>query len=153
MNKIAKNNKNFYTRLRQSRVKRGLSQAELGQKLGFKGNTAVYRFEAGKSSPLIKTLLKIAEVLDIDLHWLLTGQAPAAIKRLKPFVQAHLAEREEEIKGLQKDRSNLLIQESIGEIHAVRLDQLDEKIEDLKLYCEAIRSSINEVLAPFRERI
>lgn len=153
MNEIVKNNENFYTRLRQARIKRGLSQAELGQKLGFKGNTAVYRFEAGKSSPPIKTLLKIAEVLNVDLHWLITGQVPAAIKRLKPFAQVHLAEKEQEIQALRGGQSNLLISEITGRVDAIEVIKIKEEIENLKMYCKAIRDSLNEVLAPFGERI
>jgi len=70
-------------RIRKARDDRGLSQSALGARAGFKGNTAIYRIEAGKTSPSANTLLKIAHALNVDLYWLLTGDDSPIVKTMK----------------------------------------------------------------------
>jgi transcriptional regulator with XRE-family HTH domain len=53
-------------RLLEYRIEHGLSQTKLARKLGLK-QPAVARLEAGEHMPTIKTLLRIAEALDIEI--------------------------------------------------------------------------------------
>jgi transcriptional regulator with XRE-family HTH domain len=53
-------------RVLEYRIEHGLSQTQLARKLGLK-QPAVARLEAGEHMPTIKTLLRIAEALDIEI--------------------------------------------------------------------------------------
>lgn len=48
------------------RKEAGLTQQQLGEKVGVKGKT-IYTYESGERNPSIKTLLKIAEVLGCSI--------------------------------------------------------------------------------------
>lgn len=53
-----------------------LSQAELAEKLHVTA-TAVSYWEAGKREPSLYMLVRIADILRVDVAWLLTGAMPA----------------------------------------------------------------------------
>lgn len=86
MTKIQKNNKiyhSFGSRLFKVRKDKGLSQKEFAELLGYKRHTTVSNLEADRAAPDIKTLVKIAEILNIDLHWLITGENFNPQKRIE----------------------------------------------------------------------
>ncbi|MFZ0035691.1 MAG: helix-turn-helix domain-containing protein [Sedimentisphaerales bacterium] len=144
---------NFALRLRDTRNKAGLTQEQLGEKLGFKGNTAVYRFEADVSSPSIAILSKLASVLNVDLHWLITGESSLAVKRLKPFAEAHLQQKAKEMQDLEAERAELQLKGSFGGGSGLRCDEIRGELENLRLYCQTVRQVLNEVLAPLGESL
>ncbi len=150
MNKFEEN---FASRLRDVRNKAGLTQEQLGEKLGFKGNTAIYRFESGTSSPSIETLSKLASVLKIDLHWLITGEPSPAIKLLKPYAQSHLAQIMKKMQDLESERAELQIKGSLGGGSLLRCDEIKDELENMRLYCQTIRQVLNEVLGPLGESL
>jgi transcriptional regulator with XRE-family HTH domain len=77
-------NNSFGERLRNVRKNKGLTQSDLAKQLGFKHNSPVSNLEIDKISPDIQTLRKIAEIFQVDLHWLITGEnAPSSIEHLK----------------------------------------------------------------------
>jgi transcriptional regulator with XRE-family HTH domain len=73
----------FGSRLRKSRKDRGLSQTTLAMMLGYENNGPVSTMETNKTNPDLKTLARLAESLDIDLHWLITGRASRADRNLE----------------------------------------------------------------------
>lgn len=65
--------------IREMRKRKGLTLKELGKRVGC-SESAMSQYETGKRSPDYETLLKIAEELDTDVVFLLTGssqQTPA----------------------------------------------------------------------------
>ncbi len=66
---------NIGTRIKQRRIELGLTQDELGQRLGIK-KAAVCRLESEEDSFSIGRIVKIAEVLDTT-PWYLTGWTSA----------------------------------------------------------------------------
>ncbi len=64
---------NFGERLKQVRKDKGLSQSELAEKMGYKQSATISNLEINKSTPDINTLKKLSEILEVDLHWLITG--------------------------------------------------------------------------------
>jgi transcriptional regulator with XRE-family HTH domain len=66
---------NFSERLRYRREELGLSRLDFAKKLGLTNPSQISRYESGKNIPGAQILIKIAEILKIDLHWLLTGQS------------------------------------------------------------------------------
>ncbi len=140
-------------RLRVLRQKKGFTQTELAQKIGFKTGGSVSNLEIGKTPIDICTLYKIQTILEADIHWLITGKPSAAVIRLRPYAACHLAERYQQIQELEKERSDLLVKQSLGDIHTVRLYEIKEEIENLRLYCQTVIKVLNEVLEPIGEKI
>lgn len=64
---------NLGERIRQARKKRGFRQADLAEKVGI-STGAIGFMEVGKSKPTLENLVKISEICDVDLTWLLKGQ-------------------------------------------------------------------------------
>ncbi|MDH4203517.1 MAG: helix-turn-helix domain-containing protein [Phycisphaerae bacterium] len=76
----------FGERLSNLRKSKGLSQKQLADTLGYKQPASVSSIEAGKTPPGINALVKIADIFQVDLHWLITGEHISTQKRL----DAHL---------------------------------------------------------------
>jgi transcriptional regulator with XRE-family HTH domain len=96
--------RDFSERLRYRREELGLSRLDFAKKLGLTNPSQISRYESGKSIPGGQILIKIAEILGIDLHWLLTGQpSPSTVEVaeiLTPIVSGYLMQLSEEISGL-----------------------------------------------------
>jgi len=105
--------KDFGMRLRALREGRGVTQKQLALSIGKNTQVQVSRIENGKSWPNGQMFLKIAETLDADLHWLITGDTPPgdaalvesynkAVLRLVYWVQEYmndLQQRSESLRG------------------------------------------------------
>ena len=74
---------NFGGRLRKSRKERGLSQTALATILGYNHNGPVSTMENNKTNPDLHTLQRLAECLNVDLHWLITGEASRPDRKLE----------------------------------------------------------------------
>ncbi|KXT83509.1 transcriptional regulator, Cro/CI family [Streptococcus oralis] len=59
----------FPQRLKELRLKKGLTQTELGEKVGVKQSTFT-NWENGKREPSFENLIKLADLLDVSLDWL-----------------------------------------------------------------------------------
>ncbi len=59
----------FTERLKELRLKKGLTQTELGEKVGVKQNTFT-NWENGKREPNFENLIKLADLLEVSLDWL-----------------------------------------------------------------------------------
>src|SRR5438067_3580964 len=73
-------------RIRQRRLELGLSQRQLASE----GVTYAYisRLEANERTPSIKALRKLADKLDVSVHWLETGE-PDPAEELAQLVLEH----------------------------------------------------------------
>ena len=71
---------NFGDAMKEARKKRGLSQKELGQKLGV-SQAMIAQYESGKRSPKIETMEKIANALEIPVDELMERCDPISILR------------------------------------------------------------------------
>lgn len=61
-------------KIERARKKLGLSQAELGQRVGV-SQTAVCRWETGAKQPSLNNMLKLSKVLEIPMDYLLNDIA------------------------------------------------------------------------------
>lgn len=74
----------FGSRLREARIKKGFSQAELAALLGYKRDVSISNLETARAENIgLGVLARLAEVLEVDLHWLVTGQESPGEKRLR----------------------------------------------------------------------
>ncbi len=62
-------------RIRKCRTHKGFSQAELARLAGYRGAASVSELESGHTAGApFEVLGKLAEALEVDLHWLITGK-------------------------------------------------------------------------------
>lgn len=60
----------FAERLKELRLKKGLSQEQLGQVIGVK-KYSVYTYEKGRSEPNISGLIALADFFDVTVDYLI----------------------------------------------------------------------------------
>jgi len=145
-------------RLRKLRQEKGLSQAELAEKLGYKASASISSIESDKHPIDVEALKKLADLFDADIHWLITGKpSPGelkAVKHLKPFATAHMSDILKRIQALQDERRKLeTIQHVQGMPQTRRLDEITEELENHHGYYQAIWKHLDEILKPFDEKV
>ena len=59
----------FPQRLKEIRIKRGLTQTEVGEKVGVKQSTFT-NWENGKREPNFEIVIKLADLLEVSVDWL-----------------------------------------------------------------------------------
>ncbi len=65
-------------RLRKAREAAGLSQAELGRRLGGRSQNAVTAYETGRSQLPLSLVVQACRALNVRIEWLLEGSEPRA---------------------------------------------------------------------------
>jgi len=60
-------------RLKLIRKKKGITQSELGEKLGIQFQH-VSKYERGETVPTWENLIKLAQIFDVNINWFLTGK-------------------------------------------------------------------------------
>jgi transcriptional regulator with XRE-family HTH domain len=121
-------NKNYLTntelfgqRLRIERKKAGISQKELAKKCGFKSGASISNIEKGKAPINIQSLCVIADTMDIDLHWLITGNLSpkqnyyTAINRLAYYITWEISRSLDERDQVDVELYELLEKQKKGE--------------------------------------
>jgi transcriptional regulator with XRE-family HTH domain len=93
----------FSDRLRRAREEKGLTRGELANKLGLRDSSQISRYENSKAFPAIPAIQRLANILDIDLHWLITGTSSPSIKILSNAAENYLRELSEKIKQLEQE--------------------------------------------------
>jgi len=76
-------------RLKEARIKKGLSQQELGDKLGVT-KVSVCGYEKGTRTPTMKNFLDMIEILDLDVKYVL-GQDVLVVAEENSEYQVNLA--------------------------------------------------------------
>lgn len=66
----------FYERLKESRIKSGLTQEQLAEKLGVAKST-LSGYESGNREPTIATIAKVLDILNIDANYLYQDETKA----------------------------------------------------------------------------
>ena len=69
-----KNKKEVGAAIKQIRKERGLSQAELSKKMGFKDHTALTKIETGVNDVNSEALIQLAKILDVHIGTFFTGR-------------------------------------------------------------------------------
>lgn len=69
-----KNKKEVGATIKQIRKERGLSQAELSKKMGFKDHTALTKIETGVNDVNSEALIQLAKILDVHIGTFFTGK-------------------------------------------------------------------------------
>ena len=106
-------------RLKMVREKKRITQAELGKKLGIKFQH-VSKYERGETVPTWENLIKLNDLYDVNINWLLTGRGKMF---LSPITYATQGEDQPQIvRDLEQDEE---IAEIISELRN------DQELKDL----------------------
>ncbi len=70
-------------RIREARLARGFTQEALAKNFKVSRQSIVY-WEKNQTRPFIDRFPRLAEVLGVDLHWLLTGEGRPTLYPLEP---------------------------------------------------------------------
>jgi len=100
--KKKKKNTGFADRLNTVRIIRGLTRAEVADKLGLNSSSQLSRYETGQAFPAVPALQQLARILDIDLHWLITGTRSPNVMALTAAAHHYLViigQRRREVAG------------------------------------------------------
>ena len=73
-------NKVFGDRLKNKRLEKGLTQKELGIKLGI-SDAAITQYEKGRREPKRELLFKLADILDVSINYFFEGMDEFAEKK------------------------------------------------------------------------
>jgi len=93
----------FGERLRELRIQKKLSQAELGQIIGVQA-THIGRYERGESKPSAKYLKLLADVLDVSADFLYDGnEEDAAVADLKDRELVELFKKVDQLSDEEKE--------------------------------------------------
>lgn len=81
----------FAKRLRELRKEKGLSQVELGERLGY-GYTAISNYESGRNEPSFSDFIRICEILDVSADYILgiaDIRKPYAVLEKNDLIRLH----------------------------------------------------------------
>lgn len=158
--KKSDNNGTFGERLYLLRKKRGLRQDELSKKLGYKTAATVSNAEKDKGPLDQFTLAKIADILNVDLHWLITGQpSPGtgkmadlfidSTKKIAPYLGDHLARLLEQKVVLLETRNAYADIINPTPQHKATLEKANSDLEKLAGFIKETLEVINWIEKPF----
>jgi len=112
-------------RLREERVRAGISQRELARRLGLRVQT-VRNWEADRSEPRSNRLQMLAGFLNVSMIWLLTGNGTGpSVERRERGGPAELTSILDEVRTLRLDSAR--IGERLGKLET-RLRQISELV-------------------------
>lgn len=74
---------NIGVRLRKIRIDNNLNQTDFAKIMGYSKPEVVSYFETGKRFPGVEALSRLTDALQVDLHWLITGENYNPQKRLE----------------------------------------------------------------------
>ncbi len=131
-------NDTFGQRLRNLRIAKGLSQTRFATLIGYKRSGSISNIENDKTPPDTETLVKIAECLNADLHWLIYGKPSPGMAELancvRPYAIAHLTEITLRLQRYERERRDLYARNSQGESLKGAIKELEALIQKEHFY-------------------
>lgn len=111
-------------RLREERIKAGISQRELARRLGLSASM-ISQLESGISKPSVGTLYAIVTELDLSLDRIIRGEEYAGSERddeeeeISPLVQPHQRQAIDLASGVRWEELTASSEEGIDFLHAI----------------------------------
>jgi transcriptional regulator with XRE-family HTH domain len=95
----------FQSRLKEARIKKGLSQAELSKLVGAYVSN-ISRYERGEHYPATEMLSKLAEALDVTTDFLMSGSIDD--KATNAISDKELLSQFQRLEKLPKDKKHII---------------------------------------------
>lgn len=99
----------FYDRLKESRLKAGLTQEQLAEKLGVAKST-LSGYEGGNREPTVATIAKALEILNIDANYLYQDESKALTKQVISLDDKELLKKYHSLDGHGKEMVDFTLQ-------------------------------------------
>lgn len=113
-------------RLRIAREKKGYSQTEVFRRTNI-NNKTLSRYEKNGSEPDRQTLITLANLYDVNVEWLMTGENHYVIKNNN---DDHLNEDYHKIERFARKVSNKDLKKAVSILEAAFEDAFDEDDEE-----------------------
>lgn len=129
------------SRIKHARERAGLTQAELGERLGV-DQTYVSRWERDEITPRGSTRLKIANALGVRTEWLRTGEGAMDFPMRDPILQ-NMAASAEDVAVMRETRDNLRVDvaESFQELLTTALTLVQDVAHEKNVVLPAAKQS------------
>lgn len=90
-------------RLKEARIKKGLSQEQLGEQLGV-SKVSICGYEKGTRTPTMQNFLDLIELLDLDVKYVLGQDVLAVSDDVEPYQVMMAKDDIATIAAIKKDR-------------------------------------------------
>jgi transcriptional regulator with XRE-family HTH domain len=131
-------------RLRLIRENIGITQADLGKKLGIQFQH-VSKYERGETVPTWENLIKLNELYDININWLLTGKGKMFISPIT-YSNNHKGAMEF-VKDIQSDSQIDEILEELRSDHDLKTLVYDyiKNYRQLRITTSRLKNKVNQM--------
>lgn len=118
----------FYDRLKEGRIKAGLTQEQLADKLGVAKST-LSGYEGGNREPTVATIAKALEILNIDANYLYQDESKALTKRVISLDDKELLKKYHSLDNHGKEMVDFTLQKEYERSTALLEQNADNIIE------------------------
>lgn len=124
--------------------------------LGFSSPAVVSRFERDDRPPGVETLLKLVDLFNIDLHWLITGKTPPSTielaERVKPYAIAHLTDITLRLQKYERERRDLYARNAQGERLTGAIQDVEKILEKEHAYYKVAFEELDALFDMFTHK-
>lgn len=117
------------SRIREERLKRNLTQEQLGEKIGV-SKVAISHYERGEEQPKIEKLSKLIEVLKITPNYLLGQDVDVVLEHEEPY---YFKISEQELEILKQLRNHQRLYKKLCDEPKRTIDFIDSKLSKEKV--------------------
>ena len=80
------------SRLRDSRIAKGLDQSDVASKMNLNSPSAISHYETGKRELSVRDLFRLCAIYDVSVTWVLTGENPNFNAQMTASTVNHVTE-------------------------------------------------------------
>ncbi len=124
----------FYDRLKESRIKAGLTQEQLAEKLGVAKST-LSGYESGNREPTVATIAKALETLNIDANYLYQDETKTLTERVISLEDKEFLNKYHNLDNHGKEMVDFTLEKEY-ERSKVQANQASENIVQMPSYLQ-----------------
>lgn len=119
----------FYDRLKESRIKSGLTQEQLAEKLGIAKST-LSGYESGNREPTVATIAKVMDILNIDANYLYQDETNSLTELVVSLDEKALLKKYRDLDSHGREIVDLVLEKE----HERYITALKEKPAAIRMY-------------------
>lgn len=106
----------FYDRLKESRIKAGLTQEQLAEKLGIAKST-LSGYESGNREPTVATIAKALDILNIDANYLYQDETKSLTELVVSLDEQSLLKKYRDLDDHGRDMVDIVLEKEYDRCH------------------------------------
>lgn len=107
----------FYDRLKESRIKAGLTQEQLAEKLGVAKST-LSGYESGNREPTVATIAKVLDILSIDANYLYQDETKSLTELVVSLDEQSLLKKYRDLDDHGKEIVDVVLEKEYDRCHS-----------------------------------